>query len=59
MSTHNQDENKTPTGHPTDKAAENDLEKDLEDFIERKQHEKQALIKLLRFVEVKGNKQKK
>lgn len=36
-----------------------DLEKDLEDFIERKQHEKQALIKLLRFVEVKGSKKKK
>jgi hypothetical protein len=58
MSTHNQDENKTPTEHPTEKDEEDDLAKDLEDFIERKQHEKQALIKLLRFVEVK-NKQKK
>lgn len=58
MSTHNQDENKTPTGHPTDKVAEDDLAKDLEDFIERKQHEKQALIKLLRFVEVKDKHKK-
>lgn len=57
MSTHNQDENKTPTKHPREDE-EDDLAKDLEDFIERKQHEKQALIKLLRFVEVK-NKQKK
>lgn len=35
-----------------------DLEKDLEAFIERKNHEKKALIKLLQFVEVKRNKQK-
>lgn len=58
MSKHHQDKNKNPIGHPTEKDDKDDLAKDLEDFIERKQHEKQALIKLLRFVEVK-NKQKK
>ena len=38
----------------TSKALKNDLEEDLQQFIDKKQNEKQALIKLLNFVEKQG-----
>ncbi len=38
----------------TSKSARNDLEEDLQQFIDKKQNEKQALIKLLNFVEKQG-----
>jgi len=38
----------------TSKAVKNDLEEDLQQFIDKKQNEKQALIKLLNFVEKQG-----
>jgi hypothetical protein len=38
----------------TSKAVKNDLEEDLQQFIDKKQIEKQALIKLLNFVEKQG-----